>query len=64
METSAKTNFNVREIFVAIAKKLPKDLPKDDPDDQREKPIVLRNPTDKPDQGGCNACGGGGTRAK
>lgn len=59
LETSAKTATNVNELFVAIAKKLPKNPPKANPD--KDKNLRLTNLDDpKPGQQRRGCCGGSG----
>jgi GTPase SAR1 family protein len=48
METSAKTGTNVNDIFVAIAKKLPKEQPRASNSNNR---VELTN--DQANKGGC-----------
>lgn len=53
METSAKTAQNVKEMFLAIAKRLPTEKSQHDSDDPV--PIILKGPSDAPAPKGC--CG-------
>jgi Ras-related protein Rab-5C len=46
METSAKTAQNVKELFIAIAKKLPKEKIVEETEEQT--PIILKGPSDAP----------------
>jgi Ras-related protein Rab-5C len=56
LETSAKTSENVREIFIAIAKRLPKENPLDDQEDPN--PLLLKTPGSEPtSSSGKNCCG-------
>jgi GTPase SAR1 family protein len=50
METSAKTGINVNEIFVAIAKKLPKN---EAPRGARASGVDLNKEEEKPKNEGC-----------
>eukprot|EP00818_Percolomonas_sp_WS_P010983 CAMPEP_0117454606 /NCGR_PEP_ID=MMETSP0759-20121206/10890_1 /TAXON_ID=63605 /ORGANISM="Percolomonas cosmopolitus, Strain WS" /LENGTH=123 /DNA_ID=CAMNT_0005247803 /DNA_START=638 /DNA_END=1009 /DNA_ORIENTATION=- len=50
METSAKNDKNVNDIFVAIAKKLPKD---EENDDYGVEGLILPNQPSKPAKKGC-----------
>eukprot|EP01080_Neovahlkampfia_damariscottae_P011240 gene11240-4060_t len=50
LETSAKTSENVREIFIAIAKRLPKENPLDEQEDPN--PLLLKTPGAEPTSSG------------
>ena len=62
MDTSAKTGKNVKEIFVAIAKKLPRSIRQRDADIIQDlRPDAAGEEKDKKASGGC--CGGKGSGA-
>ena len=54
LETSAKTSENVREIFIAIAKRLPKENPLDEQDDPN--PLLLKTPGSEPTTSSSGKC--------